>query len=103
MRYGPKLKKHLVGQSLLKLIYPLRSSLLNFTSLRAPSRKDSSKLSTSPTCGLAQGNVMVSKEISYDGVEYIHVDEKNCLHMGTYTPLLQLLIQNVLTYFSLVF
>jgi hypothetical protein len=34
---------------------------------------------------------------------YTHVQKQNGMHGGTYTPLLQLLIQNVLTYFSLVF
>jgi hypothetical protein len=34
----------------------------------------------------------------------IFKDQKqNGVHVGTYTPLLQLLIQNILTYFSLVF
>jgi hypothetical protein len=29
--------------------------------------------------------------------------KQNGVHVGTYTPLFQLLIQNVLTYFSLIF
>jgi hypothetical protein len=32
-----------------------------------------------------------------------NIQKQNGMHVGTYTPLLQLLIQNVLTYFSLVF
>jgi hypothetical protein len=33
----------------------------------------------------------------------ISIQKQNGVHVGTYTPLLQLLIQNVLTNFSLVF
>jgi hypothetical protein len=36
-------------------------------------------------------------------VVYKENQKRNGVHVGTYTPLLQLLIQNVLTYFSLVF
>jgi hypothetical protein len=54
---------------------------------------------TEQTC-----NFLPSLDFSH-GEDYSHMklQKQNGMHVGTYTPLLQLLIQNVLTYFSLVF